>query len=284
MGLLKTLQVHEEKSLTSAQNTTLQVPTGGKVNSLFLGFKKADGTSASEAEIRAEIGNIRLTLGGKDVINAPAVKLLDLYEAMGVKVSENVGIAGIVELNVGKLAYLDPAMRDACGFGTADITSIQIQVTAGTLSQIASVQAFSRRQAVNQNLGTHCRFIQYPQSFNSTGDHTVDTLPRDRNSAYLMVMVDDGASGAITEGEARVNANTVIERCPTNVNKAALSNDGYVQPAGYFVYPFTDGDTSTRLPMNGVTDFRLINTFGTAPGASGYTICTLTVIDYPTAS
>lgn len=281
MGLLKTFQVHEEKALTSAQNSTLQIPTGGKVNSLFLMFKDSSGVSATEAEIRAEIGNIRLTLGGKDVINVPATKILDLYESLGVKVAENTGIAGVIELNLGKLIYLDPAMRDACGFGTADLTSIQVQVVAGTLSNIASVQAFTRRQAINQNLGTHCRFVQYPQSFNSTGDHTVDTLPRDRNAAYLAAMVDDGASGAISHGEARVNSNTVTERCPLNVNKAAVSGDGFVQPAGYFNYMFTDGDTSTRLPMRGVSDFRLITTFSTAPGASGYNIATLTVVDYP---
>jgi len=279
MGMLKTLQVHATEPLTSNQNATIQIPSGGKINSLFLYFRDSSGDSVTEAQIRAEMSTVRLSLGGRDIINAPLFKLLDLYEFFGVKVAANTGIAGVVELNIGKLIYLDPIMRDACGFGTADIVSIQVSVTAGTLSNIASVQAFTRRQAVEENLSTHCRFVQYPQTFNSTGDHTVDTLPRDRNSAYLAVMVDDGASGAITNGEARVNSNTIIERCPINVNAAALSNDGYVQPAGYFVYPFTDGTVGANLPMTGVTDFRLINTFGTAPGTGGYTICPLTVVD-----
>lgn len=284
MGLVKTFQVHEEKALTSNLIATLQVPTNGRITSLMLQFKTGAGANATEAHIRAEIGNIRLTLGGRDVVNAPAVKLLDLYETLGVRVGLNVGTDGIVELNVGRLFYMDPLMRDAVGFGTANITSIQIQVQAGTLSNIASVQAFSRRQAVNENLGTHLRFIQYPQSFNATGDHTVDTLPRDTNSAYLMALVDDGASGTITFGEARVNSNVIAERCPTPANKSVLSNDGLFQPAGYFAYSFTDGATDTRLPMIGVSDFRLINTFSVAPGAAGYNICTLTVVDYPNAA
>ena len=282
MGLPKTLQVHEEKQLTTNLISTLQVPTNGRITSLLLQFKLGSGVTATEAQIRAQIGNIRLTLGGRDVVNAPATKLLDLYETLGVKVGINVGIDGVVELNVGRLVYIDPMMRDACGFGTANITSIQIQVQAGTLAGIASVQAFSRRQAVNENLGMHMRFIQYPQSFNAVGDHTVDTLPRDTNSAYIAALVDSGnGAGVLSFGEARVNSNVVTERCPVSVNKAVLSNDGYFQVDGYFAYLFNDGAIDTRLPMRSVSDFRLINTFTTAPGAAGYNICTLTVVDYP---
>lgn len=283
MGLVKTLQVHEEKGLTSTQNSTLQVPAGGRITSLMLEFKKGDGTSASEAEIRAEIGNIRLTIGGTDIVNSPVNKILDLYEVLGNNVAENLGVDGVVELNIGRLVYLDPNMRDACGFGTADVNSIQIQVVAGTLTSITSVQAFTRRQAVVQNLGTHCRFIQYPQSYNAAGTDTVDSLPRSINSAYLMAMVDDGVNGEISHGECRLNSSTITERCPTNINKGVMSHDRYVQPDGYFVHTFVDGATDTHLPMSNATDFRILSTFSTAPGADGYNICALTLVDYPKA-
>jgi hypothetical protein len=270
--MLQYQQLHETKGLTSSQQATLQVPAGGKIQSLLLDF---DGT---EAQIRAEIGNIRLAVNGRDVINASATQLLDMYEALGVKVGDAAGIDGCLELNVGRLVYNNPALRDLVGYGTADVANIQVQVTAGTLSGISQVQAISFRTAAVENFGAHCEFISYPQSFNSTGDHTVDTLPRDLNSSYLALMINDGASGTITHNEIRVNGNTIRERLPSDANAWNNSNLGYDTPAGYFPAFLTDGTIDTRLPMDRVTDFRSITTFSVAPGAGGYSIGALTLV------
>lgn len=280
MGMFTT-QNHEQKTLTTAQISTIQVPAGGKIQSLALAFFTGAGALVTEAQIRAEITNIRLTLNGQDIINASPVQLLDLYETLGVRVESPAGLAGVVELNLGRLVFVDPALRDVFGFGTNDVSSIQVQVTAGTLSAIASVQAISERSPVAENLGTYCRFINYAQSFNSTGDNTVDTLPRDTNSAYLALLIDDGASGTMTNSEVRVNAQTIRERLNIGVNDLFNSNKGYAQPAGYFVHAFMDGTLRGQLPMLGVTDLRFVNTFSVAPGAGGYNIGALTAINMP---
>lgn len=278
MCAMKTTQIHEQKALTSSQTATLQVARGGKIQSLGLLFLTGAGAPVTEAQIRAEIGNIRLTLNGRDVVNASAVQLLDLYEALGNKVGTPAGVAGTLELNVGRLVYDSPDARDLFGFGTNDISTIQVQVTAGTLSAIASVVAISARTPEVENLGAHCEFISYPQSFNSTGDHTVDTLPRNMDSSYLAVMIDDGASGTITFGECRVNNQTIRERLSSAMNNQFCSNAGYVQPSGYFSHFFADGSVAGRLPMPGVVDLRFITTFSVAPGAAGYNIGALTMV------
>ena len=280
MGM-KTTNVHEAKTLTSNTVSTLQIPAYGKIQSLFLRFTTGAGADNTEAEIRAQVGNIRLTINGRDIVNCTAARLYDLYEVMGPNATVPAGTNGVLELNIGRLVFTDPQVRDLFGFGTADVTSIQVQVTAGTLTTVASVQAFTARQAINENLGTYCRFIDYPQSFNSTGDHTVDTLPREINSDYLAVMASTGASGTITFGECRVNNATVIERTPLNVNAVFLSNDRLAQPSGYYVYHFADGSLFGRLPMQGVTDLRFITTFSVAPGAASYVMSALTVINFP---
>lgn len=280
MGV-KTTQVHESKPLTSNQNATLQIPASGKIQSLLLQFSTGAGVPATEADIRAEMGNVRVTLGGKDIVNTTSIKLLDLYETLGVNVSESLGVAGVLELNIGRLFYIDPLVRDLFGWGTADVTSIQVQVTAGTLNNIASVQAFTEREPINENLGAYMKFVDYPQTFNATGDHTVDTLPRDIDSSYLLVMCDDGSAGTITVGESRVNSITLHERTPSNINKCLLSNRKMVQPAGYFVYGFGDGSLGGRLPMKGVADLRFISTFSVAPGAQGYVMSALTLVNLP---
>ena len=278
MGLYQS-QIHEQKPLTSSQIVTLQIPVGGKIQSLALVFYTAGGVPVTEAQIRAEIGIIRLTLNGRDVVNAPVVQILDLYESLGsARVGTPAAIAGVVELNVGRLIFVDPVLRDLVGFGTGDVSTIQVQVTAGTLFAIASVKAVSQRTPSPENLGTYCKFINYPQSFNSTGDHTVDTLPRDTNSAYLLTMIDDGASGTITFGECRMNGQTITERQDSAISSLFASNKGFAQPAGYFCHWFNDGSAAGQLPMRGVTDLRFITTFSVAPGAAGYNITPLTLI------
>lgn len=277
--MLKNTQNHETKALTTGQQSTLQIPTGGKIQSMFLLFTTSAGAPVTEAQIRAEIDNIRLTMNGKDIVNASATQLLDLFETLGNQVFDAAGIpAGAIELNIGRLVFQSGDVRDLMGFGTADIANIQVQVTAGTLVNIAAVQGVTARTATNENLGAHCQYINYPQSFNGTGDHTVDTLPRNTDSSYLALMVNDGASGTITFSEVRVNNFTIRERLSIAVNALMLSESKYAQPAGHFVHGFMDGTLDGRLPMVGVTDLRCITTFSVAPGAGGYTIGALTLV------
>lgn len=274
---------HEQKSLTSSQTASLQIPVWGKIHELILRFATAADADATEAAIRSEIGNIRLSINGKDVVNASAAKIYDLYEVLGIDVGANTGIGGAIELNIGRLLFIDPMARDLFGFGTLDVANIQVQVTAGTLSTIASVQAFTGREAGNFNLGAYCKFLNYVQSFNAASDHTVDTLPRDVSTSYLMLLADSGASGTITKGECRVNNQSIMDsKFPKNVNAVALSNVGLQQPAGYFVYNFTDRGLAGRLPMAGVTDLRFVTTFSVAPGAAGYNMSALSVENLPT--
>lgn len=279
MGM-KTRQKHEQKPLASNQQATLQVPVGGKIHNLMLVFLTSGGVAVTEAQIRAEIGNIRLTIGGTDIINSTAVRLLDIYEALGVNVSVPAGVPGVLELNIGRQMFTDPAVRDLFGIGTAGITSVQIQVHAGTLSAIASVQAYTSREGSNEGLGTYCRVLDYAQSYNAIGQHTADTLPRDQNTAYALVMMSGGASGTLNSSEVRANSLTVREDTLSAVNSLDLSDNRYAQPAGYYVHAFTDGSMA-RLPMKNVTDFRLLNTFTVAPGAAGYVITPVTIVNLP---
>lgn len=271
-------QVHEQKTLTTSQISTIQVPVGGKIESLGLIFYTSAAAVVTEAQIRAEIGNINMRINGRDVVNATATQLLDMYEVLGGNVYNNTAVAGVVELNLGRLIFDLPEVRNAVGFGTADVSSIQIQVTAGTLSAIAAVKAISQRLPVNENLGYYTKFINYPQSFNSTGDFTTDTLPRDANSVYLGILADDGASGTITFGETRVNSQSVTDKLDSAMNALFSSNKRQNQPSGFYWYSFTDGQIASGIPMQGVTDLRCITTFSVAPGAGGFNMTPLTLV------
>ena len=280
-------RTHETRPLSSNNVSTLQIPVGDKIHNMILRFSTAAGADAAIADIKSEILNIRLTIGGKDVINTSPAKLYDLYDSMGVNVFQSTGFAGALELNLGKLLFLNPAVRAVVGFGTANIANIQIAVTAGTLSNLGAVQAFTYRQLVSENLGVYCRFIDYNRNFNATGDDTVDTLPRDEDSAYLCVLTDAGASGAIAAGEVRANGQIVQERAPRSVNALGCAQNGFKQVGSYYLYMFNDRTFEGNLPMlsqNGVavTDLRFVTNFSVAPGAGGYTCSVLTLANIPT--
>ncbi len=277
MPLFQT-QLHETKALTTAAQTTLQVPVGNKIQSLALAFYTSAGVLVTEAQIRAEITTLRLSVNGKDIVNAQATTLLNLYEAMSVHVGLPAAVPGTVELNLGRLLFVDPAQRSFVGFGTADVSSIQVQVTAGTLSAIASVQVVSQRSAVNEPFDNYCKIITYVQSFNAIATHTCDTLPRDIDTAYLGVLIEPGASGVISTGELKINGITITEQSLIGLNNLFCSNKGYIQPAGTFLHAMTDGLITSNLPMKGVTDLRLLTGYTTAPGAAGYPITPVVLV------
>lgn len=273
-------QNHDSRTPTTGNTFTIQCPAYDKIQKIGIMFTDG-GVTSTEAEIRAEVGNVRLTINGTDVINTTAANLLEIYELAGTRVGTAAGLPGYLELNVAPLLYLDPAVRDLFGFGTADVNSIQVSVTMLTATTIDGAQLITAREAVNENLGMYCTVIDYPQNFNATGDHTVDTLPRDLNQAYLAVLTSDGASGTQTFGEVRVNSQTLIERLNRSVNAVAVNERGFFQPAGFYTYVFTDGSLKVRLPMNNVADLRFVNTFSVAPGAGGYVMTAVSAKNMP---
>jgi len=281
---LKTVNAHSTRPLTTGATETLQIPVYGRIQDVILAF---DGT---EAQIRAEVGLIRLSINGSDLISLTAAELYDLYEMLGVKVFDATGFDGALSLNLAPLIYNNPAIRDQFGWGEIGVTNIQVAVTALTLSNVSSVRAFTIRDTprdangkpIKQALGARIKAVRYQQNFNATGEHTVDTLPRDLGTAYLLVAASDGASGAITSGRCSANSVNIYEETPIDVNALYLSRSGLDQIGGYFVYNFTDGGINSRLPMEGVTDLRFVQTFGTAAGAAGYPILTVMAVDFPT--
>lgn len=278
---LKYRIAHESKPLTTGTAATVNIPPYGKIFNIGLNFTTSGGAAVTEAAIRSEIANLRLTINGVDHVNCTPIQILDLYEHLGVNVGVPLAVAGCLELNVGRLIYIDPATRDLFGFGTANVESIQIEVRAGTLVTIANVQGFTERSTAKENLGVRTRYLSYSRGFNATGDDTFDTLPRDPESSYLALMVSNGASGTATNTQVKVDNVTIKDPAPQAINNLFNSNNRLVPVTGYSHIDFMDGQITSRLPMISVNDFRVTTTFSVAPGVLGYTIAALTAVNLP---
>lgn len=287
--MMKTFQVGQQLANVSNQTTTLQVTTGGKIHQLFLRFNDVTNITSTETEIRAEItGNIRLSFGGIDVVNVLAARLLDIYKMLGNKVGKTATLtAGGMPLNLAPLFYVDPAAKNLVGMGTANVNQIQVQIGCGTIDDCGTVQVFTAREPVNENLGTYGKLVDYPKNFNATGDDTHDTLPRNLNSAYLALFTNAGASGVISTGEIRVNAAPIREKVPFHTNILFNACYGFDTDAAtaagegaYHASVFCHGGIDEYLGMKNVTDLRSITNFSTAPGAAGYFSTPLTLENF----
>lgn len=294
--MMKTFQVHQQVTTATSTTATLQIPTGGKIHQIFLRFSDSTNSDASctETEIRAEVtGNIRLSLGGIDVVNVLAVRLLDIYKMFGNKLGKTATLTvGGMPLNIAPFMYVDPAARDLVGWGTANVNSIQVQVGMGTVDDCNRLQSFSSREPKNENLGTYGKLVDYPRNFNAQAVDTIDTLPRNLNSAYLALFVNLGASGVAASSEVRVNAAPIREKVPFHTNILWNATFGYDTDAAaasgegvYFTHLFCQGGIDQYLPMKNVTDLRVLTDFsaavgGVAPGAAGYTATPLTLENF----
>lgn len=275
---------HETRALSSNATATIQIPSYGKIFSLALHFMTSAGATVTEAAIRSEIANLRLAINGVDHVNCTPAELLDLYEHLGPNVGVNGAVAGAVELNVGRLVYTDPVAREIFGFGTQNVESIQVEVRAGTLSTIALVEAHTERNNASETLGMRMRYLSYTRPYNAVGEDTFDTLPTDPDSSYLTLMVSAGASGAISQGSVKVNNLTLKDPAAPAVNNLMSSNNRLVPVPGYYHYDFMDGLVSSRLPLADVKDLRIQTTFSTAPGAAGYRVAALSVVNLPASA
>ncbi len=286
---MKTFQVGQQLPNTSSQTTTLQVSTGGKIHQLFLRWNDVSNVTSTITEIRAEItGNIRLSFGGIDVVNVLAARLLDIYMTLGARAGKTATLtAGGMPLNLAPLFYDDPKARDLLGMGTANVNNIQVQIGNGTIDDCGTVQVFTTREAINENLGTYGKIVDYPRNYNSAAQDTLDTLPRNLNSAYLALFINAGASGVISYSEIRVNAAPIREQVPFHTNTMMNATHGWDTAAAdsagegaYFAHVFCDGALDQYLPMKNVADLRCLTTFTTAPGAGGYVATPITLENF----
>ncbi len=198
---------------------------------------------------------------------------------LGQEVTQN--ISNSIGLNIGRYLFKDANNEDYFAYGCADIQTIQVQVYLNAaVTGLTDCQVSTIRRATNSALGSYIKVINYPQTMNSVGISTVDTLPRDSNEAYLSIMAHNGG-GTITGGECVVNGNSVIDPVSQKLNDYIVNARGLAAVAGIFNYSFSDGSIKGILPMQGVTELRLKTTFGTAPENGNYDLVAVSIRNVP---
>lgn len=278
MSQLKKVLVHESKPISAGAILTYNIPSFDTIDDILLEFTNS-GAAATLANIKSGIGKVALNINGEQVINVPFTRLCDVYNSLGVEVTQS--LVNCLGLNIGRYLFKDPNNEDFFSYGCADIQTIQLQVYCNsTVTGLTDLQVSTVRRSTNTALGSFIKIINYPQTMSSTGISTVDTLPRDNNEAYLEILAHNGG-GVISGGECVVNGNSVYDPISQALNDYVVNARGLAAVSGNFNYSFSDGSIKGILPMMGVTELRLKTTFTTAPTSGTYDLVAVSIRNVP---
>lgn len=280
MSQVKRVLVHDTKSVTTGAVLTFNIPSFDTIDDIILTFTNS-GAASTDTNIRAAIGKIAVNINGEMIINTPLSTLLDLYKYLGNEVWQS-NPANVIGLFAANRIWKNPIYEKLFAIGCANVQTIQLQVYCNaSVTGVTDVQVATVRRSFTSNTSSLIKVVNYPQNMASAGISTVDTLPRDTNDAYLLVMTSIGTGGVISEGESIVNSDSVF-------NPISLNTAGYIgaargrQPlSNYYVYDFADGSEAGLLPMNGVTDLRFKTTFSTAPTNGTYDMVAVSIKNTP---
>lgn len=280
MSQVKKVLQHEKKATGAGLQLTYSIPAFSTIDDILLTFENS-GASATDANIRAAIGKVALTINGEQVINTPLSTILDFYKYLGIEVWQ-ANPANAIGLMVGNRIWKNPLLEKLFAIGCNNVQTIQLQIYCNSsVTGVTDIQVSTVRRNFESNTESLIKIIDYPQTATAAGISTVDTLPRDSDrDAYLCVMASNGG-GVIASGEAILNGESIIDPISLNTMGYVGAARGRQPQSGYFVYDFCDGSEAGLLPLAGVTDLRLKTNFSTAPTGSNYDLVAISIKNTP---
>lgn len=256
------------KGVQSDGIATADIPSVGRHYQYLFEFKKASGTLLTQAQIESEVSEVRVKINGEIIIEASPAFLFDRQDyylaSRGASVND-----GILMIDWEQSHLTKPEHRAIFPLGMADVRSVTIEFTLGTLANLSIIDVTVVSTNESAILGTHLRIKKHAQSFNSTGEQVISDLPIGRNYALLAYHIGLG-SGALTDVSLTANNTQLIDRVSTSVETAILEKSARTIQSGYFSIDF--GRNNEMLSflkfLQGnqmVQDWRLGLNWGTNP-------------------
>ena len=251
-------------SVASSSTITNTIPTGGSIYGISLRVRKGAG-EASVAEIAADIQRVQLRLDGEPILDASAAQIQALVNFLGGDVVNGDVLNGVLPLyfaQSGLRRWEDGAALFR--LGTANVAQITLDITFGAAAlATTAIEVYVDRTNEVSPLGSHIRFLPYPQSFAGTGEYEISTLPKAPNTALVDLHV---FSANISQTTVKVNNVPVFDQVPASVQNTLLNRSGYKPQTN--VYSITMNrarSVNGMMPFDGVTDYRVVPTFTVAP-------------------
>ena len=260
----------------ASSSAFFSVPVHDVTDEIFIRPVDGTGADATKANCLTSIGNIAFTIDGNDVVNCSYGQLLDLYTTMGTNVLQNAS-SQVVGLNVGRLFLDNQDVRDAFGFGAANVANMQIRIECLTLTGVAAFEVYTIRRSISRNLETYFRAINYQQTIGGTGVLSVTTLPKNTHDIYYLLSLELGTGGVVAWNKLRANGSTVTDQIPESINAAFMNEFQYIHPNTQSCICLCDGSILSGLPVNNITELSADFNFTTAPSENSLPLLAVTL-------
>jgi hypothetical protein len=251
-------------TIASSSTVTNTIPTGGSIYGIYLRVRKGAGV-ASIAEIAADILRVQLRLDGEPILDASAAQIQALVNYLAGDIKGGAVTNGILPLYFAQ-AQMRGWEKGAALFriGTANIAQITLDITFGAAALATTgIEVHVDRTDEVMPLGSHIRFLPYPQSFAGTGAYEISTLPKVPNSALLDLHT---FAANISEVTVKLNNVPVHDQVSAELNNNLLERAGFTpQTNVYTVSQNRSRQSNDFLLFDGITDYRLVPTFTVAP-------------------
>lgn len=280
----------ETKTITSGAMTPFNVNSYNVIKDLKLEFLNS-GAAATLTNVQSSISRIVVLLNGINILDVKMQHLIDLYTFLGTRIQQST-LVNVFSLNIGRLLYAAGLVRDEfawrCGKGSnldpsKKISSLVVQIyAASTVTGITDVNLYSERVNVEADWNdSYIQFNDNVQSFSSTGQSQVNTLPKNAKDLFLAAIAYPGASGVISSGETLVNNVNVSRNISLAANNAMNMLQGYGVISGAFIHNYCDGSAASGLYIDNIaSELSVRTTFTTSPGTS-YDIAVLKIHNTP---
>ncbi|MDD9911712.1 MAG: major capsid protein P2 [Alphaproteobacteria bacterium] len=159
------------QGVAAGQTALANLPVGLTYTGLIIRHKRS-GVDATEAQMKADLGDIRVIIDGDVKIEASATELLDLFQYYG----------GTVQDGVIPILFARPWQRTAVGedslsYGTADVQTFSLEIDIDAAATSPSLEIVAEQAGIAL-LGKHVTLRRFGRNASATGVLEEANLPR----------------------------------------------------------------------------------------------------------
>lgn len=230
-------------SVAAGSQATLDLPVGGLVyHALQLTYGTSTGGGPTQANMEAEVSEVRLKVDGKEQRRFSARELFDILAFYGVPI--NTGQLYIPFSEGWRRAAVG---EDSLAWGMADVSSFQVEVDIDSGATAPTLQARALVERVARPMGPIVKWRRYNVPVSATGIRTFTTLPR--QDAYYAIHC---LSSDVDDVEVKVDQQEVFKGTKAQVDGLYESaGRGFVPQSDWFhiVFDGSTGRVSDALAM-----------------------------------
>jgi hypothetical protein len=159
-----------------SSTATVSIPVGNVTyHKLQLLYQRTSGAGATQAQIEADITEIRVLVNGK-IQRRFSAKTLDAINAFMKRPFQGTGFP--LEIFLGEPWMRSPQAEDALAWGTGDASTFQLQVDIAGTAVTPTLALHAEVDYISQSMGAIMKWSSYTQPVSAIGHTINNTIPK----------------------------------------------------------------------------------------------------------